>query len=274
MIDVWSILGGWAAKKGLDQLYSRIVTWFKKTEARGVLVIGPGGVGKTTLGCLLSADNSNELTSYEESVSTEEFRLNDDTAVQIIIPPGQAHRRTATWANLLEDVAAGKFRGIVVIFAYGHHALGDISYKNHRLYDPEKGHDTFVSQYIEDCLKAEEKVLKTICEAVRACSAPIWVLTLVTKEDLWWNERDDVDRHYSEGKYGKVIRECLGGKSERMFRHERVLTSLVIKNLTTGKGEVLKQTVAGYDSEQQEKSFENLLRVFEGLMRWENEHGK
>lgn len=275
MFDPWSAFMSWAAKKGFDKLYSQITAWFSKPTARSVLIIGPGGVGKTTLGQFLSGQDEKATSgSYVESVGTEEFKVADDVNVQIVIPPGQAHRRNATWDQLLEEVQEGKFRGVILIYAYGHHALGDISYKSHRLYDPNKGFEAFVASYLEQCLKTEEQILKIVCDAVKKCAAPIWVLTLVTKQDLWWDERDNVEKHYTEGKYGKLVRECLGGKSERDFRHEIVTASLVIRNLITGRNEILKKTVAGYDAPLQEKSFEKLLQVFGALMRWEEEHGE
>lgn len=275
MFDPWSAFMSWAAKKGFDKLYSNVTAWFQKPTARGVLIIGPGGVGKTTLGHFLSGQEEKATSgSYVESITTEEFNLAENAAVQLVILPGQAHRRKATWDQRLEEVGEGKFRGIILIHAYGHHALGDISYENHRLYDPDKGLNVFLAEYLDDCLKAEEKILKIVCDAVKKCSAPIWVLTLVTKQDLWWDQRDDVEKHYSEGKHGKVVKECLGGKSEQLFRRETAFASLVIRNLCTERDEVLKKTVAGYDTPLQEKSFEKLLNVFEGLMRWEEEHGQ
>lgn len=275
MFDPWSAFMSWAAKKGFDKLYSKTTSWFNKPNARGVLIIGPGGVGKTTLGQFLSGQEDQAASgSYVESVGTEEFQIADNLSVQLVIPPGQAHRRKATWDQRLEEVADGKFRGVILIHAYGHHALGDFSYKNHKLYDPEKGFDAFVTDYLSQCLKAEEQILKIVCDAVRRCSAPIWVLTLVTKQDLWWDERDDVEKYYTEGKYGKVVKECLGSKSEKLFRHETATASLVIRNLITGRDEIVKKTVAGYDAPLQEKSFEKLLQVFDGLMQWEEEHGE
>ena len=66
----------------------------------------------------------------------------------------------------------------------------------------------------------------------------------------------------------------MGGKSEQISRHETAYASLIIRNLETGRSELLKKTVAGYDVPLQEKSIENLLKVFDGLIQWENEHAK
>ncbi len=272
---VFEFVAGWAAKKGLDKVYQRVVDWFTQKQERGVLILGAGGVGKTTLASLLSGKlDGRELAEYTESVGTEEFTLEENTKVQIIVPPGQSWRRPSTWDVLLERVRQGEFRGIVLIGAFGHHAIGDFSYKNHKLYDHQRGLEGFLTSYVDECRKQEELILKQLCSNVSLCEKPIWLLTLVSKQDLWWDERDKVEAYYSSGKYGDLVQKCLGRKSENAFRHECSFVSLVIRNLETGRGERLKATVAGYDTPTQQKSLEKLLDTITALMEWESQHGK
>jgi hypothetical protein len=240
------------------------------------LIIGPGGVGKTTLGKVFAKEKEPDdpaTAEYVESISTETYSLGDDPRVQIVVPPGQPHRADATWDTVLSDLRNGKFRGIILTLAYGHHSLGDISYKHHRLYSKTKGLKGFVKDYINECLTTEDEMLARICDAIGGCDKPVWFLTLVTKEDLWWKDRAAVQQHYTSGSYGSIIARCMGRKNTSTFRHEQVFVSLLIRNLVTGRGEVLKNTTAGYDLAMQEQSFEKLLQVFNGLMEWEQQHG-
>jgi hypothetical protein len=179
----------------------------------------------------------------------------------------------ATWKGILDELKKGSFRGVILILAYGYHALGDISYVNHRLYDGQRGVSEFVMAYLADRRKEEERVLKLLCEEIRQCNRPMWMMTLVTKQDLWWDERDTVKEYYESGRYLRFISNCVGSKTTDQFRHESVYVSLVLRNLTTGRNELLSRTVAGYDQPLQAQSIEKLLQVFEGLMEWEEQHG-
>lgn len=269
------VLGTWAVRKGLDALFARVKTWFKATTPRKVLIIGPGGVGKTTLAQLFSLPpdkTSAPNGQYTESISVETSTLGNAPKVQVVVLPGQAHRIDATWKTILDELKDGRFRGVIFLLAYGHHALGDISYMNHRLYNKRKGLDDFVAKYLAECRNEEMRILKLLCNEIRQCKQPVWFMTLVTKQDLWWDERDTVKSYYESDEYLKNINECLGSKATNQFRHESVFVSLVLRNLMTGRNELLKSTVSGYDQPLQLQSFERLLQVFDGLMEWEKQH--
>lgn len=238
-----SIIGSWLAKKGLDAAWARVFAWFRSVPPRGILIIGPGGVGKTTLAHFLAGSDYNAgggKGEYVESISTETFGLLDDPQVQITVPPGQAHRQDATWESVLSEVKSGKIRGVILVVAYGNHTIGDISLRNHKLFDKEQGLEAFVQKYTKECLALEERILQTICEAINLCDSPVWFMTLVTKQDLWWSEKEEVEKHYSVGKYGNVLKLCKGRKTEKEFRHESAYVSLTIRNLVTGQNEILK----------------------------------
>ena len=90
---------------------------------------------------------------------------------------------------------------------YGYHTLGQISYKDHRLYRGDK--DDLVKAYLEDRRAEELAVLRQLAPHARLSRGKFWILTLVAKQDLWWPQRAEVEKHYREGEYGAEIQRLL-----------------------------------------------------------------
>lgn len=97
----------------------------------------------------------------------------------------------------------------------------------------------------------------------------MWFLTLVTKQDLWWNSRAEVEEYYRDGEYGKILQTIEARQGIQQFRHERVLASLVIRNFKTGTDELLQPNVAGYDHVEHAASLRTLFETFDSLRIWD-----
>ncbi len=239
-------------------------------SASNILIIGPGGVGKTTFAQLFSGKYDSPLEVpgvYEESIDLERYTLEDDPSIELIVPPGQRHRRDATWTELEKSIGAGAFRGIIVVASYGYHSLGEISYKDHRLY---RGDDAvFLANFLRECRGDEVGVIRRLAPHIRGIGRKSWILTLVTKQDLWWHECAEAESFYRAGEYGTIIDEVVGHLGQSRLRHEFAFTSLVISNFTTGRNEVLARTIAGYDQIQSVKSLRRLWEIFDALKKWE-----
>ena len=186
----------WKNKEWIGGRISDIRSWFSRNneEAGKILILGPGGVGKSTLARMLCKEYDglvNVPGEYDESLSVESYTLDDDKT-EIVVPPGQKHRREATWTELLADVASGQYRGIIVMLAYGHHSLGDISYKQHKLYETGDTKAAFLPKYCQHQRADEIRVVEQIVQQLKLVTTKTWMLSVVTKEDLWWKNRDEV----------------------------------------------------------------------------------
>jgi len=240
----------------------------KKGEKSSILIIGPGGTGKSTFGRILADQYDAILQSlgvYEESIDIETYSLKDDPSVEIIVPPGQEQRRDFTWSTLGQEISGGKFRGIVLVGAYGYHSFFGVSFKKHRLY--KSGKKEFLQAFLKDRRSEEITVLNELAPFIKACNKKCWLLTLVTKQDLWWRNRAAVDNFYRIGDYGKIIKKIQRGKNT--LHHEVVYTSLMIANFKTGEDELLVKTSPGYDLEKQISTWKAWFKVFENLKNWE-----
>ena len=237
---------------------------------RGILILGPGGTGKTTLARLLSGQLDwldDEPGRYRESVDLEYFSLSDDSDVEVVVAPGQAYRRPSTWPELLTQVAGGAFRGVIVMNAYGYHTFSTPSYKNHQLYSGSK--PEFLKLYFADRRADELRVLRQLVPHLAVCSQKVWLLSAVSKQDLWGSQQGVVEEHYQRGDYSVELAPVLQALGNRSFRHEVVLLSLTIRNLQTLAHETLAETEAGYDIKRLTESIQNLVRIFNGLREWE-----
>jgi len=213
-----------------------------------VPVFGAGGVGKTTVSKLLvGADPMNIAAPYQESGSVEPRQLKGDVPGQILAAPGQKTRIPANWPALFKKLATKESFGLINVVAYGYHSLMLQSYREHDVYKKGMTPASFVDAYTKARRDVELELLETLLDGMSAVNHPIWMVTLITKQDLWWEQRSKVRDHYMTGDYGRKIENLRNGIGDRNFQHEFIPVSLTLSSLSAQDGEVFAATTAGYD---------------------------
>lgn len=267
----WSALKwAWLNKTEILANLARVRAWFRSDPGRGILIIGAGGVGKTTLARILSGDFDwlcDDPWRYDESYGLEEYVLGDDPKTRIVVPPGQTIRRATTWAGVESDLAGGKYRGVILVSAFGYHSLLRQSYKDHPLFNGKR--EEFLTAFVEQCRCDEVAIQRRIAPALAIAPGRMWLFTVVTKEDLWDANRQEAEQFYTSGDYASGLAPVLAAKGNAGFRHELVTASLVISNFETGVGEVLRPNAEGYDHRRSVESVRRLQEALDALREWE-----
>lgn len=215
---------------------------------RRVAVFGCGGTGKTTLGNFISGklDTDKALGAYEETLFIEKFTAKGETPALIAVVPGQEARRPTSWDQLYAELAAGKSFRVINVVAWGYHASG-LERARHRVHQAGQTEEEFRAAYFADNRAEELKALRELEPHLKATPGKVRIITLVTKQDLWWKNRQDVEDHYKNGEYSKILNEIERHKGKVNFSHEYASCALVEQNLRMTDGFELALTTQGYD---------------------------
>jgi hypothetical protein len=253
--------------------FKRLVKRIKDGEL-AIAIFGAGGTGKSTLGKYLSGklENSQLSSGYQESISIEKYILDSNVVGSAIVVPGQ-ERRQDSWDDLLRSISQGKVSLIINVVSWGYHSFGSLSYEQLISLDPtlyQSGMTVpeFLKIYTEERRQQELQVLSKIVPHLVVADSKkrkILFITLVTKQDLWWNDRLKIQVYYQKGEYEKQIQAISNKLGSSNFTHEYCSTSLVVENFVSGTNELLLPTTQGYDERLKFTNLRKFLNIIESL---------
>jgi hypothetical protein len=239
-----------------------------------IAIFGAGGTGKTTLGNILAgkASLNNILSPYQESFKVDKFKLDGNipglainTSGSVQIAPGQEDRQNQ-WDEIFPKIISGRVSLIINVVSYRYHSFGTISYQEDPLYQSGMTAEQFTNVYVENRRVREVEALQAIESPIKiAKSQKVVMLTLVTKQDLWWPNRAEVKNYYQNGEYNQVINNIKLKKGHDGFQHEYVSTSLAIENFISGTGELLWLNSEGYDERLKITNIYKLFNIISSL---------
>lgn len=152
-----------------------------------IVTFGPGGTGKTTLATILSRGFSvrHSPENYVESIGTETYGYQGEIIGKILVPPGQERRRDATWTDLYQTLSHARNSIIINVVSWGYHSFG-LSYLDTKY--PSTSEADFMAAYLPDRREAEIEIIKALTPRISDIKGKVQMITLVTKQDLWWSE--------------------------------------------------------------------------------------
>lgn len=235
---------------------------------KGVLriaVFGPGGVGKSEMGRFLSASDPASVrpVDYKASRVIEDVSLHNVWGGLLIVP-GQEKLFPEDWEKILGYLANGKSRIVINVVAWGYHSIAPPNgYQELKEYQTGMSDKDFLNAYLPAYRKREEEQLQILKPYLIAAEKTVRMLTLITKQDLWWPDRKAVREHYEKGTYGVTIQDIQKQReqSNKKFVHEYLPVSLVSSNFRDGRGEILAETAKGYDQNVQQAYQVGLIDV-------------
>ena len=207
-------------RTAIDLMIRKLVHRIRKGKLR-VPFFGLGGTGKTTLGNVLTGNLDPfkaPTTKYLETVAMEDRQYGEAVSCTFYIPPGQEWRQDYFFPDLFAMLSQGKSSGVINLVCYGYHSLSPDSYpsyKNHPLYKSTDTSNSFLQRYLVDRREAELRGIEALIPHLTQTPKKLWMITLVSKQDLWWHDREAVHNHYMKGTYNEHIQKI---KAHTAFR--------------------------------------------------------
>lgn len=202
----------WADREGwLD----RVKTQFRTKHH--VLVVGTSGAGKTAFLNSLADPLSRSIARDDRTKFSRSRRLSMPNQKEIFIfrdTPGEvlyAPRR----AEAIRDVIGKSNFGIINVAAYGY--LETDQFRTEQVLSADGSADP-------DYLARQRRLeINALSEWTHASGLEAdYVVTLVSKADLWWPARGDVEKHYLTGPYGQAIKKA-GIQNHTVLRYSSVI---------------------------------------------------
>ncbi len=249
--------------KNIKSFLKKLGKWILDGNCN-IILFGAGGTGKTTISKTLSGIQIDDF-SYHETPVIEKIGLDGDVWGNYLVAPGQERRADRYWPDLFRKLGSGKAVGIINVVSFGFHSLeiGNASFKTTNYF---KGDDSdFLTDYISERKEVELRLLRKVCDHIKTTPNKVWMITLVNKQDLWWDIRDEVRDFYLKGDYQKMINEIYDSKGRSNFIHESVSAAMFSSNFNIGN-DFSKNTVAGYDEPLRLKNYNNFIELLKGLI--------
>lgn len=177
--------------------------WQKWLRARRkILVLGASGAGKTQFVHSLIDPMSATIPSLtQRTVSVDRRKVTlDDYRFLLLDTPGQVLDKPKRRHAINEALHRG-VEGVINIVCFGYHEAAEAGRAGAI---PASGRNIARADYLERRRQVEIELLSEWVPLVDV-KLTKWVLTVVTKADLWWPTRKRVSAYYESGDYSERL---------------------------------------------------------------------
>ena len=188
-----------AYKQGwFDQLISAL------RKKHRVLVLGSTGVGKTNLLDSLQKAMPTAIDTLARTKHPQERRTRILKQPFIFVDtPGAIAQQSLRMKAIRQEMGHG-ISGVINVVSYGYH---EYAVGTKGVFDKN---EAVSRSFLERHRHLEIDLLREWTPLLGGGETAKWMMTIVTKADLWWDGHDEVMAHYEKGAY----REALGDASQ------------------------------------------------------------
>lgn len=188
------------AKKGYD-IGAEFGLWKKLRSTlrrrKKILVLGASGTGKTQFVNSLMNPLSERLGGRQRTISVQRRKvLVDEYPFLLLDTPGQQGdeaKRKPEITNVLRN----PIEGLINVVCFGYHEAAEAGSADAL---PKSGRGIANADYLDRRRRVELALLSEWVPFLDPTSVR-WVLTVVTKADLWWPDDKRIQTHYERGPY-------------------------------------------------------------------------
>jgi hypothetical protein len=164
-----------------------------------ILLLGSTGAGKTQFIASLKAVLPEVISRMDRTERSKDTVLRLGKQVFVLVDtPGQKGHSSQRMLSLLRLMNKRPV-GVINVVAYGYH-----EYRTGTDEAIDENQEV-KAQWLEDHRKIEIDTMRDWVSMVSSTAG--WMLTLVTKADLWWADRESVYLYYATGPYAQALSE-------------------------------------------------------------------
>lgn len=175
-------------------------------KQKKVLLTGTTGVGKTLFIDSLIKDIVEAIPRSERTQAIIKTKRRDKHIRYVLIDTPGGHSNFIFTSKKIIDLILEKRPVVINITSYGYH--------EYDLLKKEISKNVFLStdkniinkKYLENHRELEYKRLlewKNFFQIIN----PSWFITVMTKADLWWNDKEECLEYYKKGKYANIFKD-------------------------------------------------------------------